>query len=155
LISTTSLTSATTRSLLWRASPLCRSSLGLISLRTLNLTNNHISTIENISDAFPNLENLVLLGNRLSSLQELDNLSYCRNLTRLYLLNNPITEDPNYRYYVIHRVPTLKVLDFQRIKKEEREKATKLYGELSLLSQKEKLAKMTKKDKIKVEDRVT
>jgi U2 small nuclear ribonucleoprotein A' len=120
----------------------------------LNLTNNHISRIENISDAFPNLENLVLLGNRLSSLQELDNLSYCRNLTRLYLLNNPITEDPNYRYYVIHRVPTLKVLDFQRIKKEEREKATKLYGELSLLSQKEKLAKMTKKDKIKVEDRV-
>ena len=129
----------------------------MTSLRTLNLTNNHISKIDNISDAFPNLENLVLLGNKLSDLREIDNLSYCRNLTRLYLLNNTFTEvvvrhseDPNYRYYVIHRIPTLKVLDFQRIKQEERAKAKELYGELSLLTQKEKLAKMSKKDKIKV-----
>lgn len=118
-----------------------------------------MSKIENISDSFPNLENLVLLGNKLSDLHELDNLSYCRNLTRLYLLNNTLTEvrkplltqDPNYRYYVIHRVPTLKVLDFQRIKQAEKDKAKELFGELSLLSQKEKLAKMTKKDKIKVD----
>jgi len=123
----------------------------------LNLTNNHISKIDNISDAFPNLENLVLLGNKLSDLREIDNLSYCRNLTRLYMLNNTFTEvvalhseDPNYRYYVIHRIPNLKVLDFQRIKQEERTKAKELYGELSLLTQKEKLAKMSKKDKIKV-----
>lgn len=129
----------------------------MTSLRTLNLTNNHVSKIDNISDAFPNLENLVLLGNKLSDLREIDNLSYCRNLTRLYLLNNTFTEvvsrhseDPNYRYYVIHRIPTLKVLDFQRIKQEEKAKAKELYGELSLLTQKEKLAKMSKKDKIKV-----
>lgn len=51
---------------------------------------------------------------------------------------------------MIHRIPSLKVLDFQRIKQEERVKAKELFGELSLLSQKEKLAKMTKKEKIKV-----
>ena len=51
---------------------------------------------------------------------------------------------------MIHRLPNLKVLDFQRIKQEEKDKAKELFGELSLLSQKEKLAKMTKKEKIKV-----
>jgi histone acetyltransferase (RNA polymerase elongator complex component) len=56
---------------------------------------------------------------------------------------------------VIHRIPTLKVLDFQRIKQEERDHAKQLYGELSLLSQKEKLAKMSKKEKIKVVSNVT
>lgn len=56
---------------------------------------------------------------------------------------------------MIHRVPTLKVLDFQRIKQDERDKAKELFGDLSLLSQKEKLAKMSKKEKIKVYLHVT
>jgi Leucine-rich repeat (LRR) protein len=51
-----------------------------------------VSKIENVADCFPNLENLVLMGNKLGDLRELDNLSYCRNLTRLYLLNNSLTE---------------------------------------------------------------
>ena len=80
------------RSLPWRVFPLSKSKLLFISLRTLNLTNNHVSKIDNISDAFPNLENLVLLGNKLADLKEIDNLSYCRNLTRLYMMNNIITE---------------------------------------------------------------
>lgn len=42
------------------------------------------------------------------------------------------------------------MLDFQRIKKDEREKAKVMFGDLSLPSQREKLAKMTKKEKIKL-----
>lgn len=119
-------------------------------MRTLNLTNNHISKIENIAESFPNLENLVLIGNRLTDLTEIDNLSYSRNLTRVYLMENKVTQDPNYRFYVIHRLPNLKVLDFQRVKQEERDHAESLFGKLNLQSAKEIFAKMDKNAKIKL-----
>jgi U2 small nuclear ribonucleoprotein A' len=38
-------------------------------------------------------------------------------MIRLSLLNNPITQAKNYRVYVISRIPSLKVLDFQKVSK--------------------------------------
>lgn len=32
------------------------------------------------------------------------------------LLGNPVVAKKNYRYYVIHKIPSLRVLDFNRIK---------------------------------------
>lgn len=32
------------------------------------------------------------------------------------LLRNPVVHRPSYRYYVIHKIPQLRVLDFKRIK---------------------------------------
>lgn len=116
----------------------------------MNLTNNHISKIENVAESFPNLENLVLIGNRLTDLTELDNLSYSRNLTRLYLMENKVTQAPNYRLYAIHRLPGLKVLDFQRVREEERQLAEQLFGKLNLTGAKEAFAKMDKNAKIKL-----
>lgn len=91
-----------------------------------------------------------MIGNRLSDLSEIDNLSYCRNLTRLYLMENKITQNQNYRYYVIHRLPALKVLDFQRVRQEERDHAENLFGKLNLQSAKDIFAKMDKNTKIKL-----
>jgi len=46
----------------------------------------------------------------------------------LSLLNNPLAKQDHYRLYVIHRVPSLKVLDFRKIKPQERKEAEKRYG---------------------------
>ena len=32
------------------------------------------------------------------------------------LLRNPVTNKPHYRLYVIHKLPQIRVLDFQRVK---------------------------------------
>lgn len=51
---------------------------------------------------------------------------------------------------MIHRCPELKILDFQRVRLEDRQKAQELFGDLNLPSQKERLSKMSKKEKIKL-----
>lgn len=122
----------------------------LKNLKSIILTNNRISKQENISDAFPNLENLVLINNKISDLKEIENLTFNKNLKRLYLINNPITLNKNYRLYVIHRVPSLKVLDFQKVKHSERELAKEVFGEFHMPSQKDQQAKMSKNEKLKM-----
>lgn len=37
-------------------------------------------------------------------------------LTSLVLIDNPVSKKENYREYVIHKIPSLKVLDFKKIK---------------------------------------
>ena len=123
-------------------------------LKTLLLNNNKISRISNLGDSLRSLENLSLMNNRISDLKEIDNLYTCKNLIRLVLYNNIITQvglkirfifqkrffdlwerglfrlimlvysfnikAPDYRLYVISRIPNLKVLDFQRVTHKER-----------------------------------
>ena len=38
-------------------------------------------------------------------------------------MGNLVTNLPNYRLYVIHKIPSLRVLDFQKVTKKEREEA--------------------------------
>jgi U2 small nuclear ribonucleoprotein A' len=66
------------------------------------------------------------------------------------MINNPITTNKNYRLYVIHRLPHLKVLDFQKVKHTERALAKETFGEFSMPNQKEQLAKMSKNEKLKM-----
>lgn len=120
------------------------------NLSSLILTNNRISNQENISDAFPNLENLILMGNKITDLKEIDNLAYSKNLKRLYLANNVVTNSTNYRLYIIHRLPGLKVLDFQKVKHTERISAKEIFGEFVLPNQKDQLMKMSKNEKLKM-----
>lgn len=86
-------------------------------LKTLNLCNNRISKIQNIGDSLPNIENIVLVNNKISDLRELENLIDCKSLVRLYLNGNPVACMPNYRLYAIFLIPSLRVLDFQKITK--------------------------------------
>lgn len=97
-------------------------------LRMLLLNNNRISRIADaLGDSLPNLDTLVLTNNYISSLSEIDGLASFKKLTALSLLHNPVTRRKHYRYYVIHKVPTLKDLDFKRIRPQERQEAAKLF----------------------------
>ncbi|CAD8159636.1 unnamed protein product [Paramecium octaurelia] len=92
-------------------------------LKTLNLSNNRITILTNISDSLPNIENLILMNNRLTDFKELYQLRYCKKLKRLILHGNLITQQPDYRYKVIAILPNLKILDFNKVTQSERQKA--------------------------------
>eukprot|EP00611_Tribonema_gayanum_P023767 TRINITY_DN5077_c1_g1_i1.p1 TRINITY_DN5077_c1_g1~~TRINITY_DN5077_c1_g1_i1.p1 ORF type:complete len:251 (+),score=121.96 TRINITY_DN5077_c1_g1_i1:157-909(+) len=97
-------------------------------LTTLLLSNNVIARIgQDIGKKLPNLSCLVLTNNHISVLSELDPLGYCQQLTMLSLLENPVTRAQHYRLYVIHKIPSLKALDFCKVKKEERARAERLF----------------------------
>lgn len=98
-------------------------------LRNLIICNNRISVIDpQVAKALPNLESLVLTNNYFRELEELEPLRYFKNLKRLSLLDNLVTKKPNYRLYVIHLLPKLKVLDFCKVKEKEREEAKQVFG---------------------------
>ena len=81
------------------------------------MTNNRIKQICDISESLPNLQNLFLMNNKISELVELDKLVSCKKLERLVLVNNLVAELPNYRLYAIHKIPSLRILDFQKVEK--------------------------------------
>ena len=75
----------------------------------------------------PKLDTLVLTNNRIAKLSDIDELASCTTLLRLSLVGNLVYNLPNYRLYTIHRIPSLKTLDFQKITQKEREMAAALY----------------------------
>lgn len=80
-----------------------------------------------MSDFLPKLHTLVLTNNRLVNLVEIDPLASLPNLHFLSLLDNNITKKPHYRLYVIHRLKTLRVLDFKKIRNKVHYYVPKLY----------------------------
>ena len=99
-------------------------------LTTLLLHNNRVSTIDaNLGDQLPSLETLMLCHNRLESLTQLAGLKSCTKLQHLSCGGNPIRRLEHYRSFLIATVPSLKTLDFKKIKAAEREKASQLFPE--------------------------
>lgn len=97
-------------------------------LSCLLLSNNHVKIINpEISEKIPSLRTLVLTNNKITNLSEVDNLAACANLTELSLLSNPVIRRQHYRFYVISKLPQLKVLDFSKIKPKERQEAERLF----------------------------
>uniref|UniRef100_A0A6N2K2Y3 U2A'/phosphoprotein 32 family A C-terminal domain-containing protein n=1 Tax=Salix viminalis TaxID=40686 RepID=A0A6N2K2Y3_SALVM len=76
----------------------------------------------------PKLHTLVLTNNRLVNLAEIDPLSSLPKLQFLSLLDNSITKKPNYRLYVIHKLKSLRVLDFKKVKAKERAESENLFS---------------------------
>ena len=98
-------------------------------LHTLTLCNNRIARVgKGLGEQLPNLSCLVLTNNRVAGLADLDALAPCAKLAHLSLLGNPVTRQPDYRLYAAHALPNLKVLDFKKIKREEREAALAKFG---------------------------
>ncbi|CAH0475598.1 unnamed protein product [Peronospora belbahrii] len=98
-------------------------------LRMLLLHNNHVSKIqEKLSEAIANLEFLMLTGNRIAQLSEVDHLACFTKLDTLSLSGNPVTKRKYYREYVIYMLPQLHVLDFQRIRPRDREAASAFFN---------------------------
>jgi len=98
-------------------------------LLSLAFNNNHITKIApNLSESLPKLETLILTNNRIVNLADLDPLSDLTTLRTLSVLDNVVSKKPNYRYYVIHKLPDLKILDFRKIKRKERLESERLFG---------------------------
>lgn len=97
---------------------------------------------------FPNLESLSLIGNRISDPTQLAPLSACQSLRRLYLLQNPVSEKPDFRLRVAGMIPHLRVLDFQRVTEQERTEGRRLFGTLPLLT--DATAGLSKRDKLRL-----
>lgn len=98
-------------------------------LGTLLMNNNRITRIStNLGEFLPKLHTLVLTNNRLTNLVEIDPLASLPKLQYLSLLDNNITKKPNYRLYVIHKLKSLRVLDFRKVKQKERIEAKKLFA---------------------------
>ncbi|KAL2221917.1 U2 small nuclear ribonucleoprotein A [Thermoascus aurantiacus ATCC 26904] len=98
-------------------------------LRTLMLARNRINHIHpNLASSLPNLTCLVLTSNNMAELADLDPLGKLPKLTHLVLLDNPVTRKEHYRYYVIWRIPSVRFLDYQKVKDAERAKAKELFG---------------------------
>eukprot|EP01041_Mallomonas_annulata_P011145 gene11145-23297_t len=96
-------------------------------LSTILLNNNYVSKISQLGENAPNISTLVLTNNRISQLSEIDNIAAFTKLELLSLLDNPITLNEHYRLYAIFKIPSLKSLDFRKVKKEERVEASKLF----------------------------
>ncbi|KAM2018634.1 hypothetical protein ACFX1T_021548 [Malus domestica] len=98
-------------------------------LGTLIINNNRITRINpNIGEFLPKLHTLVLTNNRLVNLVEIDPLASLPKLQYLSLLDNNITKKPNYRLYLIHKLKSLRVLDFKKVKNKERLEAQTLFS---------------------------
>merc|ERR1719437_238332 len=92
--------------------------------------NNRISRIAmDCFDPLPNLRAVVLTGNKLEKLVDLEPLTKLKNLERLSLLENPVTKVKHYRPYMISKCSkSLRILDFNRIKDKERKAAALLFA---------------------------
>ncbi|CAL5361694.1 unnamed protein product [Camellia sinensis] len=98
-------------------------------LGTLLVNNNRITRINpSIGEFLPKLHTLVLTNNRLTNLVEIDPLASLTKLQFLSLLDNNITKKPNYCLYVIHKLKSLHVLDFKKVKHKERIEAHNLFS---------------------------
>ncbi|KAF8514504.1 leucine-rich repeat-domain-containing protein [Gautieria morchelliformis] len=97
-------------------------------LRTLLLANNRIATISpTLHLSAPNLTTIVLTNNNVTELGDLEPLRELRSLKFLSLVGNPVRERKWYREWLVWRLKSLRVLDFQRIRDKERTAAKSLF----------------------------
>lgn len=73
-------------------------------LKTLNLANNKIHKIQEISENLPSLENLILINNKLEDISEFYKLRKCFKLKRLFVQGNLICQVlQSIVYYIMGR----------------------------------------------------
>jgi len=98
-------------------------------LNTLLFARNRIQNVDKrIAEQIPNLKILVLTANNVKELADLEGLNGCAVLTHLSLLENPVTKREHYRLYLIWSIPSIRFLDFQKVKDVERKEAKELFG---------------------------
>lgn len=89
----------------------------LLRLRTLACCNNRIARISpEMGEQLPNLETLILTNNALAELSDLVSLNVLTQLTHITLVDNPVTRREHYREFLVWRCPSLRVVDFQRVR---------------------------------------
>ncbi|XP_018420154.1 PREDICTED: centriolin [Nanorana parkeri] len=140
-------------------------------LRELNLSQNRISKIEGLEHMY-NLQKLNLAGNEIEhipvwfgkkikalntlnlkqnkifSLQDVSRLKTLKDLTSLFLADNPIANLPHYRLFIIFHLRSLNVLDGQPITNQERQEAHERFN----MEEVEKLEKDMEKKMKEIEE---
>ncbi|GAP84710.1 putative U2 small nuclear ribonucleoprotein A [Rosellinia necatrix] len=98
-------------------------------IHTLLLARNRVASIQpTLVNSIPNLTNLQLESNNLNELADLDPLGSFPRLTHLVLRDNPVTKKEHYRYWVLWRCPSVRFLDYAKVKDAERQHAEELFG---------------------------
>ncbi|NXA98289.1 LRC23 protein, partial [Melanocharis versteri] len=95
-------------------------------LETLHLRDNKLEALDGFSDSMKCLQYLNLRSNGIKSFQEVEKLRVLPVLQALVLMDNPCSEEPDYRLEVLSRLPQLQRLDKESIEEEEREEAEKI-----------------------------
>jgi len=97
-------------------------------LKCVLLNNNRITRIaEHLEESLPALESLILTNNNLTELADVEPLASVKTLECVSFLRNPVATKKNYRLFVIHKLPQVRLLDFQKVKMKEREMAAKMF----------------------------
>lgn len=73
------------------------------------------------------METLILTGNHIEELTDIDCLANLEKLSTLCLMQNPISAKQHYRAYVIYKIPQLRLVDFRKVKQKERDEAKVLF----------------------------
>ena len=94
------------------------------SLEIVSLSVNKIRSLRPFAN-LQNLKELYLRRNLIANLNEIKYLTNCENLSVLWLSENPICDNPNYRAVVVGVLPQLNKLDDIVITDDERIKAEK------------------------------
>ncbi|KAH8325139.1 hypothetical protein KR074_002941 [Drosophila pseudoananassae] len=97
-------------------------------LKCLLLNNNRILRIsEGLEEVVPNMTSIILTGNNLQELSDLEPLTGFTKLDTICLLINPVSTKPNYREYMAFKFPQLRLLDFRKIKQKDRQAAQEFF----------------------------
>jgi Leucine-rich repeat (LRR) protein len=86
----------------------------------IDLSFNKLKSLDELVESYPNLRVLYLHGNKIEHLSQLDSLSHLKELRNLTIHGNPVVDEPNYRFFILSRLPKLKHLDFSAITKQDR-----------------------------------
>ncbi|NWU02955.1 LRC23 protein, partial [Urocynchramus pylzowi] len=95
-------------------------------LETLHLRDNKLEALDGFSDSMKCLQYLNLRSNEIKSFQEVEKLQVLPMLQTLVLMDNPCSQEPDYRLEVLSRLPWLQRLDKESIEEEERGEAQKI-----------------------------
>ena len=99
---------------------------------------------ESMEESLPSLESAIFTNNNIQELADIETLSSVKTLTMLSFLHNPVVAKANYRLFVIHKFPKLRVLDFRKVRAKERDEAKTLF---KTKSGKEQLKEIKKRAK--------
>ncbi|KAJ6232053.1 cilia- and flagella-associated protein [Anaeramoeba flamelloides] len=84
------------------------------NLEVITLSINQVKTLKPFSNC-TKLRELIMRKNKISDLGELKYLGNLKHLTSLWLKENPVAYDPNYKQTVIQILPQLKKLDGKKV----------------------------------------
>ncbi|XP_042309779.1 leucine-rich repeat-containing protein 23 isoform X2 [Sceloporus undulatus] len=96
---------------------------GLEQLTTLHLRDNQLETLDGFSESMKCLQYLNIRGNGIGQIQEVSKLEVLPMLRALVLLDNPCSEEGDYRIEVLVLLPRLERLDKDFFEEEERAEA--------------------------------